>query len=82
MGRATTDFVEQNRMRQTLHSPYSSDLAPSDFYLFGYVKGCGTGFIFKDTDLLFGAVRQILKNILEWMERLKRCIITNGNYIE
>jgi hypothetical protein len=69
-------------MRQTLHSPYSSDLAPSDFYLFGYVKGCGTGLTFKDADSLFGAVRQILKNILEWMERLKRCITTNGNYIE
>jgi histone-lysine N-methyltransferase SETMAR len=80
--RATIDFVEQNRMRRILHSPYSPDLAPSDFYLFGYVKGCETGLTFEDADSLFGNVRQILKDILEWMERLKKCIATNGDYIE
>jgi hypothetical protein len=26
-------------MKQAAHLPYSSDLAPSDFFLFGYAKG-------------------------------------------
>jgi hypothetical protein len=26
-------------MKQAPHPPYSPDLAPSDFFLFGYVKG-------------------------------------------
>jgi hypothetical protein len=55
--RVTTDFVEQNRIRRALHSPYSSDLAPSDFYLFGYVKVCEAGLTFENANSLFGAVR-------------------------
>jgi hypothetical protein len=32
--------MEENRMIRASHPPYSLDLAPSDFYLFGYVKHC------------------------------------------
>jgi hypothetical protein len=31
-------------MKQALHRPYSPDLAPSDFFLFGYDKGKLTGY--------------------------------------
>jgi hypothetical protein len=34
----TSQFMEQNSMQRAPHSAYSLDLAPSDFYLFGYVK--------------------------------------------
>jgi hypothetical protein len=33
------DYIDLNRMKLAPHSPYSPDLAPSDFSLFGYVKG-------------------------------------------
>jgi hypothetical protein len=32
------DYVGLNRMKLALHPPYSPDLAPSGFFLFGYVK--------------------------------------------
>jgi histone-lysine N-methyltransferase SETMAR len=32
-----------NRRKSAPHPPYSPDLVPSDFYLFGYVKRCLTG---------------------------------------
>jgi hypothetical protein len=31
-------FCEENGLRLAPHSPYSPDLAPPDFFLFGYVK--------------------------------------------
>jgi hypothetical protein len=31
--------MAQNAMAIAAHPPYSADLAPSDFYLFGHVKG-------------------------------------------
>jgi hypothetical protein len=33
------DYIGLNRMKQASHPPYSPDLAPSDFFLFGYLKG-------------------------------------------
>jgi hypothetical protein len=35
----SSDYIGLNRMKQALHPSYSPDLAPSDFFLFGYVKG-------------------------------------------
>jgi hypothetical protein len=57
-------------MRSVLHhpysipyTPYSPDLTPSDFYLFGYVKRCLAGFSFDDTDQLLAAVEGVLESI-------------------
>jgi hypothetical protein len=33
-------FFEANRIKTAPHPPYSPDIAPSDFYLFGHLKGC------------------------------------------
>jgi hypothetical protein len=33
------DYIGLNRMTQAPHPPYSPDLALSDFFVFGYVKG-------------------------------------------
>jgi transcriptional regulator with AAA-type ATPase domain len=52
-------------MKRPPHPPYSPDLAPSDFYLFGYVKGCFAGHSFESEDALFEAVRGILDGIKE-----------------
>jgi hypothetical protein len=39
-------FCEENGVRLAPHLPYSPDLAPSDFFLFGYVKKCLEGMVF------------------------------------
>jgi hypothetical protein len=78
-------------MKQEPHLPYSPDLAPSDFYLFGYVKRCLMDLSFEDADQLLAAVEGILEAIekvtlqavfLEWIDRLRKCIAANGEYTE
>jgi hypothetical protein len=76
-------------MKSAPHPPYSPDLAPSDFYIFGYVKWCLAGLSFEDPDQLLTAVEGVLKGIekmtlqavfLKWMDRLRKCIDINGEY--
>jgi hypothetical protein len=78
-------------MKSAPHPPYSPDLAPSNFYLFGYVKRCLAGLSFQDADQFPAAVEGILEGIgkvtlqavfLEWMDRLRKFIATNGEYTE
>jgi hypothetical protein len=78
-------------MKSVPHPPYSLDLAPPDFYLFGDVKRYLTGLSFEDADQLFAAVEGVPEGIdkvtlqavfLEWMDRLKKYIATNGEYTE
>jgi hypothetical protein len=68
----------------------SPDLTPPDFYLFGYLKDRLQGQHFTDGDQLFDAIMAVTGTIekvtlqrvfLEWMERLRRWIDTNGEYI-
>jgi hypothetical protein len=62
-----------------------------DFYLFGYVKRYLTGLSFEDADHLLAAVEGVLEGIekvtlqvvcLDWMDRLKKCTATSGEYTE
>jgi hypothetical protein len=46
-------------MKSAPHPPYSPDLAPSDFYHFGYVKRCLAGLSFEDADQLLEAVEGV-----------------------
>jgi hypothetical protein len=77
-------------MEQALHPSYAPDLAPSDFYLFGYLKERLQGQHFEDGDQLLDAIMAVTGTIekvtlqrvlLERMERLRRCIDTNNEYI-
>jgi hypothetical protein len=74
-----------------LHTSYFPDLAPLDFYLFGYVKRCLAGVSFEDADQIVAAVGPVLEGIekvslqavfLERMDRFRKCIVTNGEHIE
>jgi hypothetical protein len=74
-------------MKSAPYLPYSPDLAPSDFYLFGGVKRCLAALSFEDADQLLAAVEGVLEGIekvtlqavfLGWMNRLKKCIAING----
>jgi histone-lysine N-methyltransferase SETMAR len=78
-------------MKRAPHPAYSPDLAPSDFYLFGYVKQLLAGQEFPDGEALVGAINAILEGIekvtlqrvfFEWMERLRRCIEIGGEYVD
>jgi hypothetical protein len=64
-------------MKQAPHLPYSPDLAPSDFCLFGYVKGNLMGCRAETPSELLVRIRVILAEIpretlntafLEWMD--------------
>ena len=72
------------------HLQYSPDLAPSDLFLFGYLKKLLEGHEFTDAQQLFDKVVEILNGIPklvyksvydEWINRLMVCIETKGNYI-
>jgi hypothetical protein len=74
----STQYFNENRMKSAPYPPYSPDLAPSDFYLFEYVKSSLTSFSFKDADHILAAVEGVLEGIekvtlqavlLEWMDQ-------------
>jgi hypothetical protein len=66
-------------MKRGLHRPYSPDLAPGDFYLFGYIKVRLVGASFEEPDQLLHAIDAIVQStekvtlgrvFHEWMDRL------------
>jgi hypothetical protein len=78
-------------MKSARHPPYSPDLAQSDFYLFRYVKRCLAVLSFENADQFLAAVEGVLEGIakvtlqtvsLDWMDRLRKYIATNGEYTE
>jgi hypothetical protein len=83
--------MQQNAMRRDPHPPYSPDLAPSDFYLFDYIKQLLLGCEFTDRDSLLQGVREIVGGIekatlggvfCNWMERLNQSIAMGEEYVE
>jgi hypothetical protein len=66
-------------MYRTSYPPFSPDLAPSDFRLFGKLKTTPMGPVFSDENELFHGVRHVLSRILpdelevvfaNWLARL------------
>jgi histone-lysine N-methyltransferase SETMAR len=77
-------------MEQAPHPPYSPDLAPSDFCLFGYVRGNLMGYRAETPSELLVCIRVILAEIpretlnavfLEWLERLQKCVQVDDEYV-
>jgi hypothetical protein len=89
-------YFNENRMKPAPQPSYSPHLGPPDFYFFEYVKRCLACLSLKDVDQLPAAidpaaVEGVLEGIekvslqavfLEWMDRLRKCIATNGEYTE
>jgi hypothetical protein len=91
IAKLSTQYFNENRMKSAPHPPCSPDLTPSDFDLFGDVKRCLAGLSFEDADQLLAATEGVLEGIekvtlqavfLEWMDRLRKCIATNGENTE
>jgi histone-lysine N-methyltransferase SETMAR len=83
------NFWLQNRLRLAQHPPYSPDLAPSDFFLFGHLKQCLQGKIFQSQEELLTGIMKELPDInsetlesvfAHWMERLEWVSENNGDY--
>jgi hypothetical protein len=86
----STQYFNENQIKSALHPPHTPDLAQSDFYFFGYVKKCFAGLSFENADQLLAAVEGVLGAIgkvtlqvvfLEWMDRMRKCIATNGSIL-
>jgi hypothetical protein len=65
-------------------------LAPSDFFLFGYIKGKLMRYRAETPSEFLVRIRVILAEIpretsnavfLEWMERLQKCVQVDGQYV-
>ena len=86
-----TDFFIKNHILTLNHSPYSPDLAPCDFYLFGKLHLAMKGKRYKDVEHIQTATTSILKMIPAndlkksfdmLFERAKPCIDSEGDYFE
>jgi hypothetical protein len=82
-------FCEEHRLCIAVHPPYSPDLPPFDFFLFGHVKLCLQGIAFPSREESFASTHEIVavipRSILEdmlrhWMEKLKWVSQNNGDY--
>jgi hypothetical protein len=77
-------------MKQAPHPPYSPDLARSDFFFSGYVKGELMGYRTETPSELLVRIRVIVAEIpretlnavfLEWMERLQKYVQVDSEYV-
>lgn len=73
------------------HPPYSPDLAPSDFHLFGPLKNSLRGIHFGDDESVKAAVEQWLgdqlgdfynRGIYSLIPRWQKCVAFGGDYVE
>ena len=89
--RITKEIVREFRWELLPNSPYSPDLAPSDFFLFPRLKEPLEKVRFNTTDEAKYAARTWLQNepvdfFQKWRngmeDRLEKCIDRNGSYVE
>ena len=89
--RKVNRYLDENRMKRAPQPPYSPDIAPSNFFLFGYIKSKLNGQHFDSVESLLEEVQEILseisketlKKVFEDCERrLNEVINRNGEFIE
>jgi histone-lysine N-methyltransferase SETMAR len=82
-------YLEDRGLSRMPHPAYSPDLAPCDFYLFGYLKGALAGQSFQTLEDLSDAVHEVLSTISpetlvsvfeNWVTRLEACCRNGGEY--
>ena len=83
--------IRECKFEQLNHPPYSPDLAPSDYYLFGNLKSHLRGTRFQDDDELKAATEAWLEDQIDnfyfkgidcLKEKWAKCIEVKGDYIE
>jgi hypothetical protein len=82
-------FFDENSLRRVPLPLYSSDIAPSDFWLFGHMKIALEGSHFKEPENLLETITEFLKEMHSsklmivfhhWIERVRWVIEHNGDY--
>jgi histone-lysine N-methyltransferase SETMAR len=88
---ATVSTIQELRFECIPHSPYSSNLVPSDFHVFGPLKAALNGTQFQDDDEVRSAVHEWLctrpkeffsRGIYVLVKRWRRCNEVEGDYVE
>jgi histone-lysine N-methyltransferase SETMAR len=88
---ATVSFLSSHRTKRAPHPPFSPELAPSDFSLFGKLKMALNGTEFEHEHELLDGVMEVFNGITldelesafeEWMARLDACAQGGGDYVE
>jgi histone-lysine N-methyltransferase SETMAR len=85
----TRNFIQSSGIIEIDHPPYSPDLAPSDYWLFDYIK---RNLDDQESDeALLRSITKIVKAIphseyiktfQKYKERLELCILADGDYFE
>ena len=91
MAKTTLETLRKLKWNLLTHPPYSPDLAPSDFYLFGRLKSDLQGMRFADNTAVIQTAREWIrrqpqaffeKGIRMLPERWKNCVDSGGEYVE
>ena len=87
----TMDTICALKFEVLKHPPYSPDLAPSDFHLFGPMKEHLQDQKFADDKEVMEAVQSwlkvtpksfFLKGIRKLVNRWTKCVVKQGDYVE
>lgn len=85
------DFVKRHAIKLAPHPPYSPDLAPSDFYLFGALKSRLAGMTFNSRDEIVEWITdeferipsdELMRAFHNWQRRLEECSMSDGSYLK
>jgi hypothetical protein len=85
----TTDFMSTSTLERLPHPPYSPDISPCDFFLFGYLKHMLQDKVFENASELAACLMSLmakippstyLKVFNHWLERLDFVIESGGKY--
>ena len=60
MASSTVDIIQQLKWKVLRHPPYSPELAPSDYHLFGPLKEYLDGKSFRNNE-------EVIQNVQEWL---------------
>ncbi len=83
------DYLQANKITVMAHLPYSPNLAPPDFWLFGHLKQNLQSY--PDSTSLTRAITKVFNSIpihayqktfQKWIERMKHCVEHDGDYFE
>ena len=82
-------FLQEQNLKQMKHPPYSPDLAPSDFWLFDYIKqrldshNSAESLVKQITKICQNIPKEEYRKTFErWIQRMKLCIKYKGDYFE
>ena len=82
-------FLEMQELTIMHHPPYLPDLAPSDFWLFNYIKTRVTdhtsaqSLMNEITKICLSIPKEELKKTFDrWVERMEMCVKFGGDYFE